>query len=418
MGLLPHTKIKENMETKNLINVTNIDNIYNRALIFNRVERFVRATWQGLTPKFNERGGKVELLAGSYFMTLKARFTILSDNEGRNIFLLLERGAGFDSVWVVQDGKEGADIMADCPVFLATEKAARKNMVKPFDTLKVGDYLHGWAGWTSKNGSIIEYMQDFAAMAEDSEDNNYLPVLMRVDKIVEMTDQELDALNFWQFNGGGFEGGSLSEDAPKVGFSPLTWSQQHSFISLVCLVRTPTRWVAIDPQGYKYSRYVYFPLSWREMFAASYSQALAQIEERKRTEQEEKEAKEQEQRKEYAARAARAIALMEGAKAKVYKEGEKRTEVRLTSNLKRYLSACFPGVTFDIKKITWGHFGRSISWAGGPETKEVSTALAVMKGDEYPPEGGYYAPGEDIRYLQNEFTKRYGCLTECFLHHK
>lgn len=106
---------------------------------------------------------------------------------------------------------------------------------------------------------------------------------------------------------------------------------------------------------------------------------------------------------------------MEKAKAKEYKEDEKRTEVRLTSNLRRYLSVCFPAVKFEIKKSSWGYFTRTISWAGGPTEKEVNEVLEVMKGDHWPPEEGYN-PGDDRRYISYEFTNRYGYLNHSILY--
>lgn len=334
--LAPH-KIIKNMETKNLINAIHIDNIYKRAQIYFRVERFARAAWGGLTVEINEKNGTLTLLKKSYIFSRVASFEILANQEGDKIYLQAGEGSYFSSAWVVRGNEEGADVMNDLPAWKAAEAAACENETKSFDSLKVGDFLHGWAGWSSKNGSVSEYMEDFASIEEDSDGVSFCPILMRIDKIVEMTDKELSALSFWKFNGG-VDGGSFSDDAPAVGFSALSWSQKHSFIDSVCLVRTPTRWVAVNPQVYAYSRYVYFPLSWRVLFADSYLQAKTIREERKRKEQEEKEARDMAQREEYAARAVRAVTLMEKAKAKVYKEDEKRTEVRLTSNLRRYLS--------------------------------------------------------------------------------
>lgn len=414
MELLAPHKTKKNMETKNLINAINIDNIYNRAQIYFRVERFARATWGGLTVEINEKTGTLTLLKGSYILSRVASFEILANQEGDNIYLQAGEGSPFSSAWVVRGNEEGADVMNDCPAWKAAEAAACENETKPFDSLQVGDFLHGWAGWSSKNGSVSEYMEDFASIEEDSDGVNFCPNLMRIDKIVEMTDKELSALSFWKFNGG-VDGGSFSDDAPAVGFSALSWSQKHSFIDSVCLIRTPTRWVAVDPQGYTCSRYVYFPLSWRVLFADSYSLAKTIREERKRKEQEEKEARDKAQREEYAARAARAVALMEKTKAKVYQEDEKRTEVRLTSNLRRYLSVCFPAVKFEIKKSSWGYFSRTIRWAGGPTEKEVNEVLEVMKGDHWAPEEGYN-PGEERRYLSNDFTDRYGFLIHWILY--
>lgn len=408
MELLAPHKTKKNMETKNLINAINIDNIYNRAQIYFRVERFARAAWGGLTVEINEKTGTLTLLKGSYILLRVASFEILANQEGDNIYLQAGEGSPFSSAWVVRGNEEGADVMNDCPAWKAAEAAACENEIKPFDSLQMGDFLHGWAGWASKNGSVSEYMEDFASTEEEPDGVNFCPNLMRIDKIIEMTDEELSALSFWKFNSG-VDGGSFSDDAPEVGFSALSWSQKHSFIDSVCLVRTPTRWVAVDPQGYTYSRYVYFPLSWRVLFADSYSQAKTIRENRKRKEQEEKEARNKAQREEYAARAARAVALMEKAKAKVYKEDEKRTEVRLTSNLRRYLSVCFPTVKFEIKKSSWGYFTRTIRWEGGPTEKEVKEVLEVMKGDHCPPEEGYN-PGDDRLYISNKFTTRYGCL--------
>lgn len=271
------------METKNLNNAIHIDNIYKRAEIYFRVERFARAAWGGLTVEINDKTGTLTLLKGSYILSRVASFEILANQEGDNIYLQAGEGSSFSSAWVVRGNEEGADVMNDCPAWKAAEAAACENETRPFDSLQMGDFLHGWAGWSSKNGSVSEYMEDFASIEEDTDGVNFCAHLMRIDKIIEMTDEELSALSFWKFNGG-VDGGSFSDDAPAVGYSSLSWSQKHSFIDSVCLVRTPTRWVAVDPQGYTYSRYVYFPLSWRVLFADSYSQAKTIRENRKRKE--------------------------------------------------------------------------------------------------------------------------------------
>ena len=50
------------METKNLINAIHIDNIYNRAQVFFRVERFARAAYSWLNTEINEKAGTLEIL--------------------------------------------------------------------------------------------------------------------------------------------------------------------------------------------------------------------------------------------------------------------------------------------------------------------------------------------------------------------
>ena len=115
MELLAPHKTKKNMETKNLINAINIDNIYNRAQIFIRVERFARAAWGGLNTEINEKTGTLTLLKGSYILSRVASFEILANQEGDNIYLQAGEGSPFSSAWVVRGDEEGADVMNDCP---------------------------------------------------------------------------------------------------------------------------------------------------------------------------------------------------------------------------------------------------------------------------------------------------------------
>lgn len=399
------------METKNLINVIEINNAYTQARVFDRVKRYALAAFEGSQVNILKEMGAIEILYGAIVVTRLAFFYVKSSPDGNIIYLLPAEGEGAAPILVCDQYNEGADIMDACPIWKAAEVDAKANQGKHYTEFKLGDYIYGWNGGYSKAANIVDSFYDIIWAESDLEYSDYISTLLRVDKILDMTDEELNDLNFYKYNAEGFGGGSFSADVPEECPFSLNYAQQHSFINSVCLIRTPSRWLAIDPQGYNYAKYVYYPLSWRSMYADSVAQAQRLLDEKKQREREEQEARDNVLRRQYNERTAAALALMTAAKAKPLVSGKPVTERNITTNVRRYLKACFPDIVFKISSSSWEHFRRSIQWTGGPSECEVKNRLAVMLGDRWlMPSPSPYEMAE-YEFKHNEFTRKYGRLT-------
>ena len=398
------------METKNLINVIEINNVHTQARVFDRAKRYALAAFKGCQVNILKKTGAVEILYGAVIVTRLALFCVKTSPDGDVISLMPAEGEEAAPILICKS-YEATDIMDDCPHWKAAEVAAKANLNKPYAALKIGDYIYGWNGGFSKPANIVDSFYDIIWAESDLEYSDYIPTLLRVDKILDMTDEELNDLNFYKYNAEGFGGGSFSEDVPDDCPFSLNYAQEHSFINSVCLIRTPSRWLAIDPQGYNYAKYVYYPISWRSMYADSVAQAQKLLDEKKQREREEQEARDNVLRRQYDERTAAALALMTAAKAKPLVSGKPVTERNITTNVRRYLKACFPDIVFKISSSSWEHFRRSIQWTGGPSECEVKNRLAVMLGDRWlTPSPSPYEMAE-YEFKHNEFTCKYGRLT-------
>ena len=399
------------METKNLINVIEINNVHTQARVFDRAKRYALAAFDGCQVNILKKTGAIEILYGAVIVTSLALFYVKASQDGEIISLMPAEGEEAAPILISNESYEAADIMDACPRWKAAEAAAKANLSKPYAVLKKGDYIYGWNGGFSKPANIVDSFYDIIWAASDQEYSDYIPTLLRVDKILDMTDEELNELNFYKYNAEGFGGGSFSADVPEGYPFSLNYAQEHSFINSVCLIRTPSRWLAIDPQGYNYAKYVYYPLSWLSMYADSVAQAQKLLNEKNQREREEQEARDNVLRRQYDERTAATLALMTAAKAKPLVSGKPVTERNITTNVRRYLKACFPDIVFKISSSSWEHFHRNIQWTGGPSECEVKNRLAVMLGDRWlTPSPSPYEMAE-YEFKNNEFTRKYGRLT-------
>lgn len=399
------------MGIKKIINVIELNNVHTQARVFDRANRYALAAFKGCQVNVLSKAGVIEILYGAVMVTRLAFFFIESSPDGNIIYLSPAEGEEAAPILICNESYQGADIMDACPHWKTAEVAAKANLNKSYTEFKLGDYIYGWNGGFSKAANIVDSFYDIIWADSDQEYSDYIPTLLRVDKILDMTDEELSNLKFYKYNAEGFCGGSFSEDVPEECSFSLNYAQQHSFINSVCLIRTPTRWLAIDPQGYNYAKYVYYPLSWRSIYADSVAQAQKLLDEKKQREREEQEARDNALRRQYDERTAAALALMTAAKAKPLASDKPVTERMITTNVRRYLKACFPDIVFKISSSSWEHFRRSIQWTGGPSKEEVKERLSVMLGDRWlTPSPSPYEMAE-YEFKHNEFTRKYGRLT-------
>lgn len=399
------------METKNLINVIEINNVHTQMQVFDRAKRYALAAFEGCQVNILKKAGALEILYGAVIVTRLAFFYVESLPDGNIIYLSPAEGEEAAPILISEESYEAVDIMDACPHWKAAEVAAKANLNKPYAALKIGDYIYGWNGGFSKAANIVDCFYDIIWAESDLEYSDYIPTLLRVDKILDMTDEDLNNLKFYKYNAEGFGGGSFSADVPEGCPFSFNYAQEHSFINSVCLIRTPSRWLAIDPQGYNYAKYVYYPISWRSMYADSVAQAQKLLDEKKQREREEQEARDNVLHRQYDERTAAALALMTAAKAKPLVSGKPVTERIITTNVRRYLKACFPDIVFKISSSSWEHFRRNIQWTGGPSKEEVKERLAVMLGDRWLTPSPYPYEMAEYEFKHNEFTLKYGRLT-------
>ena len=395
-------------------NVVEIKNKFVCAQVFDCVERFTRVVFELFKVETDFKAGCVSVVRGEAFKKTLALYDIMTDDTGANIELCLKSGnkKRFKPVLTVEDGSgKRPDIMTLCPYWLTVEKMAKKLTAEvPFNHWKEGSFIFGCPGPVCKISSILDYVKSFLRADSYGSVMDFKPRLLHIEKIVDMTDEELTALNIHDYTGG-FKGGSFSEDIGEESFYNLSWPRKHSFIRRVSLIRTPSRWVAIDPQGYDYTRYVYFPLSWRDMFADVVLRAREEIKEGARLKKRDEAKQQQRQKRAYTLRTKKAVKMMETLGVQPLRKGQRITENRLTENLRAYLSACFPEATFDIRN-TYTAFDRDIVWSGSPDRLGVSEAVAVMQGDAWEcrsaEDGQTYT-----NMIDNDFTRKYGKLGIC-----
>lgn len=399
---------------KELKKVVEIDNKFVCAQVFDRVERFTRVVFELFKVETDFKAGCVSVVLGEAFKKTLALYDIMTDNTGANIELCLKSGnkKRFKPVLTVEDGSgKRPDIMTLCPYWLTVEKMAKKLTAEvPFNHWKEGSFIFGCPGPVCKISSILDYVKSFLRADSYGSVMDFKPRLLHIEKIVDMTDEDLTALNIHDYTGG-FKGGSFSEDIGEESFYNLSWPRKHSFIRRVSLIRTPSRWVAIDPQGYDYTRYVYFPLSWRDIFADVVLRAREEIKEGARLKKRDEAKQQQRQKRAYTLRTKKAVKMMETLGLQPLRKGQRITENRLTENLRAYLSACFPEAAFDIR-CTYTAFDRDIVWSGSPDRLDVSEAVAVMQGDAWEcrsaEDGQTYTS-----MIDNDFTQKYGKLGVC-----
>lgn len=393
------------------INITEVSNVYTRAALMDRATRYAQAFAPGKRIDTHHNTGTIDVVKGEIFVTITAHFVVMTDSTSTAVFLYEEK-SGKTFIARSADGVEGLDVMNDAPAFLKAESSVKANAGRSFHDWQPGDYIEGWNGWASKCCNVADYIDHFLYIESENDHKFFAPKLLRVEKIIDMSDDDLRALCFMYWKPEGFDGGSFSDDVPDgTPLQSFSTAQKRSFIQSVCLIRTPSRWVAVDPQGYNYCRYVYFPTSWRTMFADDVATVAECRALREQEEQAAQAAADKQQAEEYATRAAKAVAIMEAAGAKPIQAGGEITEQRLTANVRRYLQACFPDVEFTVKSYFGNKFERRITWVDGPDRNTVREALEVFLGDkwEIPGEVSDYG-GTVFEYRDNELTRRYGTL--------
>lgn len=316
------------------------------------------------------------------------------------------------SDWYVAD----QDVMKQAPAWYAAWQQAEENEKRPFSEWKVGDYIVG-TNDASKLCDVDDYLRDFILYSEPRGVKRNVPVLLCIERIKELTDEQLMQKNlFFDRNPElleGFKGGSFvdDQDVPedfdfnKFGSYPV--HVQRCSVQHVMLLRTPTKWVAVDPQGYDYCRYVHFPIEYKELFADEYEAVKERIEQEAREEAERKQREEEEKKEQYRQRAFNALFMVDVEKMKQPKDYyDKRTR---SANMKRILSTRFPHVKFNVSftyKHSWDNI--SIEVDGSINRDELKDFCLVFYGDAYD-RGETNAYGYPCKTMcHNEVTKYTG----------
>ena len=258
---------------------------------------------------------------------------------------------------------------------------AEQNNKSNFKELKQGDFITLVQG-LGKDNSIKDFLSVFVHGYKA-----HYP-LCKIERIEELSDEELNNYDFMNKKPEGFEGGSFSfvYDLNKHLFTP-TKEMLSTVILSVCMLRTQTRCLFVDPQGYEYSRYVLaLPGSFDTMFP-EYKELQ---EEERRKEEEAKRAQEEKERAEL-----EYVETCKGFLTPVSGYDPKTTKKNILAMLKYN----FEGVKFTARK-TYGSY--CISWTDGPTAKEVSAVCNQFHDHEIDYSGDYND------YKPSLFTRTFG----------
>lgn len=261
----------------------------------------------------------------------------------------------------------------------AKQHEAQADGIESAASLNVGMFIWGvTSGLKCDHGSFKHSIENMLWL-EDKHPDDFKKQLCRIDRIEEVED--LDTLDdgwLGQWKPQGNEGGSGSDDVTEeevgkwgANFSQLTAEQKRTFYTVGVLVRDRKgKYLFIDPEGYDYVRYLYFPLGWKEMFKDKFEAVVAEREARAARVAAAKAKEEAEARAAYDARCAKWERIMTPATPQQWgvdtKTGRK--------NVLAMAKAAFPWVRFWVSYSSrWGH-GYTLKWTNGPTVEEMKAA--------------------------------------------
>lgn len=280
----------------------------------------------------------------------------------------------------------------------------------------VGQMVWGLCSWLKSDGGkgFIEEIKN-QEICNNSDDTgaHVRPVLMKVDKVVTVTADELDrpGLADELAAAGDLPGGCTYEEDERLKLvAPYNMSYTH-----VTAVTDDTRYYYIESEGYSYARYIAFSGNWKTFFAgqlAAYRQKVAQ----------EKAAKEKELQEEYECEKAAYIDrckkwenlmqpvtdLEKQFRAANYGTAEYKAVSRKLNTVRRanilvMCRAAFPGVKFSLTQNKgWGE-SWNLSYTDGPTQKAfmetVDLGLFVTHYDTF----CGYDDTTDMAYIDSDF---------------
>ena len=212
------------------------------------------------------------------------------------------------------------------------------------------------------------------------------PALLHVMRVITTSAEEFDRPQLAdELAADGLPGGGWYEDNELLQLV----SPYHLACIEVAAVTDGKRYYYIDSEGYDYARYIYLPLTWREMFSAELMEATAKEQARKAKEQAEEEAAHTAAVAEYRAKCDRwarymkPIAELEAAERAAkygtpeYKAAARALAAARRANILAMCRAAFPGVKFSVKQCKgWGK-SWELAYTDGP-TVEAFTSVVDL----------------------------------------
>lgn len=286
--------------------------------------------------------------------------------------------------------------------------------------LRVGDHVFVYS--YEKPGNL----SDFWECLVEGENEGHKPEVGCIEAIVNMTDEEIAAFDF--FDGvpaGAGEGGTCGpyyDNAPDPmrGTSYYRGENHEHYITNYTLIKTPTTYFFIDCEGYQYARVFAISEDFREM------SQYKDIKERKEREEAERKAAEEEAARK-AAEAMRAkVAQWSDVLERVpvapdynSSKGEKAAYMAAVKrNIKAVFAHYFPGVKMSIVMSSRGWDAETtLKWEDGPTLDEVEAlpewsyfAANVYQSDPYA-DYGDYVELEATREWREAFGESYEMMT-------
>lgn len=400
--------------TTNVLHAKEITDADVYAVVMDMAERAILTAYDEQELKAEVHGkGTFSIVVGTIICSEAISYQVgVSNIDGHNRVCVK---SSREDVWYAID--RDADKLSEAENYYKHYKEAERNAPESGAELSVGQYVI-CTNQGSKESTLIDYLEWFSDASEWSK-----PCLCHIERIDDISEEELNNYNFLDDKPEGFDGGSSSEDVPDdfngYDWSKLSYAQKRSFVQNVCVLRTPTRWVAVDPQGYSYCRYVHFPFYWREMFAADIKAAEDQKRKRDELMRAEEEKKLAEKAARYKERADEVLSATDNLKGiKPIDWNSRGAQTRCNNLVKKVLRSIFPGTEFSVEKLSYGYRGVEIEWSGDPDKRDVERVMNVLQGDCYDTgEIDWSDYGSRVyEYRDNDVTKVVGRISDVRLY--
>lgn len=252
----------------------------------------------------------------------------------------------------------------------------------------VGQMVWGLCSWLKCDGGkgfIDEIENQEICNNSDDTGAHVRPALLKVDKVVTVTADELDlpGLADELTVGGDMPGGCTYEEDDRLKLvAPYNMSYTH-----VTAVTDGTRYYYIDSEGYNYARYIAFPGQWQTFFAPQLEAYRQKVAAEKAAKEKAEQEEHDRQKAAYIDRCKKWKNLMQPVtdlekqfRAANYGTAEYKAISRKLNTVRRanILAMCraaFPGVKFSLKKNDgWGE-SWNLTYTDGPTKKAFMDAV-------------------------------------------
>ncbi len=252
----------------------------------------------------------------------------------------------------------------------------------------VGQMVWGLCSWLKCDGGkgfIDEIENQEICNNSDDTGAHVRPALLKVDKVVTVTADELDrpGLADELTAGGDMPGGCTYEEDDRLKMvAPYNMSYTH-----VTAVTDGTRYYYIDSEGYNYARYIAFPGQWQTFFAPQLEAYRQKVAAEKAAKEKAEQEEHDRQKAAYIDRCKKWKNLMQPVTdlekqfraanygTAEYKAIKRKLNTVRRANILAMCRAAFPGVKFSLKKNDgWGE-SWNLTYTDGPTKKAFMDAV-------------------------------------------